>query len=962
MLRTRFAQDVVVKVGVEVVDGGRYMSVTPEASDEHHFGGTYMRALIRHLRATIGPDRLNELLAEVGEDRSQEILTDDATWSSFDRFRDLLQATGRALGGPDVLRAVGRRLYDLEDFDLNPSVQALGSPEALYANAAAAVAMVCPIVRWTATQVAIRDWTIEQRLGEGFEPFEELCSVQAGIMEISTVIFGYPLAAVVEEQCACRGAPACVFRIRWEPADEVARQAEFLEERVRALEGRLEQFERTVGDLVSGEDLQTVLARTFVAASRSVRAPICVLALSDLPEGVQRVYSSGVSVAGSEVIAAGLLAGTEADEDLRLVAEVASTRRRYGRLAAIRPTGGFLPQERSRLQAYASLLAAALDSGGALAEAHLHEAEARRQELEARRQGDTARALLELSTALAEVTSVEEMAAKLVRAVPAVMGCDGAAVLLPDADGTQAWIVATHGFSASVDRLLKSHPVPIVDRRAGQTEFERYSDTAAGSLSQTMMGAAGASARMVIPIFVDGQWAGAIDASVAGDPDRLRPNHDAQERLRGLAAQAATAIRNAHLLDRVRHEALHDPLTGLPNRALILDRAEQMLARARRNQQPAAAMFIDLDGFKEINDTFGHAAGDELLRAVTARLDAVLRPTDTVGRLGGDEFVVLVDGVSMDAGPELVAERLLAALREPFQIADHHAGRLSITASIGIATGDRTSAGELLRDADVALYQAKAAGKNRFLVFEAQMQTTVHDRLLLQMDLQNALAGEQLTLEYQPICNLSTGEMTGVEALLQWQHPSRGQIPPDDFSALLEESGLILEVGRWVLQGACGQATDWHARGICVDMVVSISGRQLHDDRFLTDLGEVLTSTGIDPASLVLEIAESVFMSDVRAFAARLKAVRALGVRVAIDDFGTGYSSLSALRDFPVDVLKIDRAFVSGIGSSIESTALIQTLIHLGKTLGFSTLAEGINDPMQYARAPGTTVQVASIS
>src|ERR1700722_14935764 len=255
------------------------MSAPSEVSEEHHFGGTYMRALICHLRSTFGLDRLNEMLGEVGETRPLEILTDDATWSSFDQFKDLLQATGRALGGADALRAVGRRLYDVEDFDLNPSVQAFGSPEALYANAAAAVAMVCPIVRWTATEVGIREWTVEQRFGGGFEPFEELCSVQAGVIEISTVIFGYPPAEVVEEQCACRGAPACVFRIRWEPADEVSRRTGFLEDRVRALEGRLEEFERTVGDLVSGQDLHTVLSRTFTAASRAVRAPICVLAL-----------------------------------------------------------------------------------------------------------------------------------------------------------------------------------------------------------------------------------------------------------------------------------------------------------------------------------------------------------------------------------------------------------------------------------------------------------------------------------------------------------------------------------------------------------------------------------------------------------------------------------------------------------------------------------------------------------
>jgi diguanylate cyclase (GGDEF)-like protein len=359
-------------------------------------------------------------------------------------------------------------------------------------------------------------------------------------------------------------------------------------------------------------------------------------------------------------------------------------------------------------------------------------------------------------------------------------------------------------------------------------------------------------------------------------------------------------------------------------------------------------LFIDLDGFKEINDTFGHAAGDDLLRAVTARLNGLLRPSDTVGRLGGDEFVVLIDGVSMDSGPELVAERLLAVLREPFHLPEHHARALSVTASVGIATGDRPEAGELLRDADIALYQAKAAGKNRFRFFEAQMQTTVHDRLLLQMDLQNSLAHDEFSLVYQPICNLTSSVLSGVEALLRWNHPTRGQIQPNDFIPLLEESGLILDVGRWVLEQACRQGAEWHRRGLCVDIAVNISGRQLQDERFPAQIAEILATTGFDAASLVVEITESVMMTDVTAAAARLHAVRSRGVRVAIADFGTGYSSLSVLRNFPVDILKIDRAFVSGIGNSAESAALIRTLIQLGKTLGLSTLAEGIEDGTQY--------------
>jgi diguanylate cyclase (GGDEF)-like protein len=919
----------------------------PVGGGPHHVGGAYTRALVSFLRDELGGEGLGAVLRRAGENRPEELLLDDLSWSSYAQFRALLEAAADSLGGPQALTPVGLRLLNPSDFSLNPIVQALGSPEALYANVGAASASVCPIVQLTACEVGEREWLVTQRYTAGFEAYEEYCALQTGVQQISTVIFGFEPAHVVEEQCVCRGDEACVFRIRWVEVDEAVRHATFLENRVRTLEGRLEQFARAVTELVSSDDLKTVLAGTFDTASRAVRAPICVLALDDVPDTTDHVFFNGLSAADAQVLADDVLRPDFLAAPDQLVADVTSTRARYGRLVAVRPDGGFLPQEATRFQAYAGFVAAALDSALALEEA-------RCQGAEARRQGDTARALLELSTALAEVTTIEDVAAKLVRAIPAVMGSDRAMVLLPDRDGKHARVAATFGYPADFDAYVTRQRLPVIERPVGSVEFKDVARLDRESVTYRLMEGVGSAASLLVPIHVDGEWVGEIVASVVSDPDRLRPidggDGDRDGRLRGLAAQAATAIRNARLLDQVRHQSLHDPLTGLPNRALILDRVDQMLARARRNHHAAAAMFIDLDGFKEINDTFGHAAGDELLRAVTARLKATLRPSDTVGRLGGDEFVVLVDGASLDAGPELVAERLLAVLHEPFRIIEKQAGVLSVTASIGIATGDRPSAGDLLRDADVALYQAKAAGKNRFLVFEERMQTVVHDRLLLQMDLQSALALDQFSLVYQPICQLKSGEITSVEALLRWEHPTRGQVQPNDFISLLEETGLILDVGRWVLHEACRQAVSWRKLGLPIDMAVNVSGRQLQSERFLRDVREALAFSGLDPTALIVEITESTMMTDVRATASTLAAVRELGVRIAIDDFGTGYSSLAVLRDFPVDTLKIDRAFVAGLGDTAEAAALIHTLIQLGKTLGLRTLAEGIEDAVQYAQ------------
>ena len=398
---------------------------------------------------------------------------------------------------------------------------------------------------------------------------------------------------------------------------------------------------------------------------------------------------------------------------------------------------------------------------------------------------------------------------------------------------------------------------------------------------------------------------------------------------------------------QLAHAALHDPLTGLPNRTLIMDRAAQMLVRARREYRPVAALFIDLDNFKDINDSLGHDAGDKVLQAVAHRFVGILRASDTVGRLGGDEFVVLAEGASLGAGPEMVAERLHDTLREPFRIDGYDSVPLSVSASIGIAGGQRNSAHELLRDADIALYRAKALGKNRSALFQPEMQTAVLDRIELDADLRSALAEEQFFLLYQPVFDLDHVRVSGVEALLRWRHPSRGVVAPDQFIPMLEDSGLIVEVGRWVLGEACRQAAQWHARGHRLSVSVNVSMRQLEVPSFVDHIREALDTSGLDPDALVVEITESTLMRDADATVTRLRDIKGLGVHVAIDDFGTGYSSLAYLRQFPVDALKIDRSFISAMADSPESSALIHTLVELGRTLGLETLAEGIEDDEQ---------------
>jgi diguanylate cyclase (GGDEF)-like protein len=399
--------------------------------------------------------------------------------------------------------------------------------------------------------------------------------------------------------------------------------------------------------------------------------------------------------------------------------------------------------------------------------------------------------------------------------------------------------------------------------------------------------------------------------------------------------------------DELAYRALHDPLTDLPNRILVLDRAEQILARARRLDVPVTALFMDIDGFKQINDRYGRQTGDEVLRHVGMRLKTALRENDTVGRLGGDDFVLLVDSVGLDAAPELVAERILDVLRQPIELPNRTRQVISLTASVGIVTGRPASAEDLMRDADLALSKAKAIGKDGYVRFESAMHTAAQDRIHLEMDLAGALEANQFFLVYQPMLDLQSEQIVGVEALLRWRHPTSGVISPSGFVPIAEEIGLIVAIGRWALEHACIQCAAWRKRGYALDISVNVSARQLERTEFVEELRTALQDSDLDPAALTLEITETVLMREPDATALLLTELKALGVRIAVDDFGTGYSSLAYLRQFPVDSLKIDRTFITGLALSSEAHALTHTLIQLGKALGLETLAEGVEHHSQ---------------
>ena len=417
-----------------------------------------------------------------------------------------------------------------------------------------------------------------------------------------------------------------------------------------------------------------------------------------------------------------------------------------------------------------------------------------------------------------------------------------------------------------------------------------------------------------------------------------------------LLRQAARARREGEerLQAALDSQAFHDPLSGLPNRACFMDRLERALQRADRQGNRVAVLFLDLDNFKVVNDSLGQETGDRLLVAVAERLRASPRPEDTVARLGGDEFTVLLEEVA-DGRPAIrAAERILQQVRLPYAL---DKDEVFTTASIGIAISapGRDQPEGLLHSAALAMYQAKANGKARFEVFDLSMRARALERMALETDLRHAVDGGGFTLCYQPIVTLESGRIGEVEALLRWEHPRRGSVSPAEFIPLAEETGLILSIGRWVLEEACRQARAWQRQYPShppLVVGVNLSARQFWRG-CADDVARALHTTGLEPSSLKLEITESAMMRDVESTIRTLRRLSDLGVRVAIDDFGTGYSSLAYLKRFPLDTLKIDRSFVEKLGNDPADGAIVRTIITLAKTLNLVVTAEGIETPEQ---------------
>ncbi|MBV8950042.1 MAG: diguanylate cyclase [Actinobacteria bacterium] len=667
--------------------------------------GTTVATILRRVRDSAGESGVQLLLERAGERRPLELLDDAAQWSRYDAVVALFEAAVEVTGEEGFARRCGEDMVrQWESSEVAELLRSLGSPGEVLRNIALATPKFS--TAWASEALEIGDdfavtatWALDRPARH-----PALCSYTAGLISSAPVLFGMDPATVTETSCQGRGDDRCIYEARWDPGTspdaDLQRRVAHLESQLGVLAERFEALQATARELATVDGVDASLAAIARRAGAAVRAPRYVLAV-DMGAGGLRLHHHGFpNEHEAHEVAEELLAETPAARhESWLVVDVVSGDRHFGRLAALYPDGvRFFPAERTLLEAYAANAGTALNVVSALDEA--------------RRQNRTARALLDLASSLAEGGNSREVAERLAQAIPAVVGCVHAAVLLWDREERCLRYQGMSGYREDVERRLRrmalgEHDLPDFDQLRSRPEPRIVGIETANRNVRELLRVAGVSHACVVPLVAGGEFYGLVAAPMedpAGDLDLF-------ERLRGMAQQAATALRNARLHEQIRHQALHDSLTGLPNRALLADRAERALVVNRRNPATAALLFVDLDNFKRVNDTLGHGVGDGLLQSVARRLQHTLRVADSVARVGGDEFVVLLPELGPAQTVTGIAEKLLFALRLPFTVAGH---TLRISASIGTAVAERDDTFEtLLSRADMTMYEAKAGGRDR---------------------------------------------------------------------------------------------------------------------------------------------------------------------------------------------------------------------------------------------------------
>jgi diguanylate cyclase (GGDEF)-like protein len=674
-----------------------------------HFSCSMSAVLLARVAAFGGQEAVQEVLRLAGSPRSVDYLTDITNWIAYDEAVALWRAGARVTHHPDFARAVGVDAAErLGSSQIAAMLRSLGSPENAYVAVAKGAAEFSTVTRLEVTEGGPGFVEIVATAAEGVPRSSEHCAWTSGLLTCTPVLFGLPRGVVEHEECQAMGAERCVYRVRWQPAlsaPDSSGQVIALRHQLEAMKERLRSVFDTASDLIAVDDLDAVLARITARAALEVRAIRYLLAVRVKPDGELHTHHKGFEEEGvAEHLDELLSRDPDSHPESWLVVPVASNRREYGRLLALRGPGqSFLPEERELFEVYARYAASALDGASALAQAKEH--------------GDQASALLSLARALAAAGTSGEVARRLANAVPLVVDCDRVGVCLWDAARGELVrrAVTTYGDEAEPEPAVwTATPGSWLERMLADPRAKPLfvDETVQERVLQAIHEQFGIAAAILVPLMTADAFLGLLIVSVFDRPERLKPNPDLLDRLSGVAAQATTALQNGHLLDEMTHQALHDQLTGLANRLQFTDQLRAALECAREQVHPVTLLYLDLDGFKPVNDEFGHDVGDQLLVAVAKRMTACTRSDDTVARLGGDEFAVLIDSRTAAGDAEEVSERLAEALTRPFMIDGHE---LQLGASIGRAVYpiDADTPDGLLRSADAAMFAVKRSTRAR---------------------------------------------------------------------------------------------------------------------------------------------------------------------------------------------------------------------------------------------------------